>query len=174
MQGLYLQERVALRRCWGTCASPASPWPPSSRPCTRRPSPQSAGPASSRTTAACTRRPPSLLGRHSGRWAGGPSRAPRHPFPPPGIPPPSPGLTILRAATPRAGLQPPAPRLALLLLQPLLLRVGLVPSPLLHQPLVRPQAAVGGRHALLMLVEGQGQLGEVVHVLRVLPVWCTA
>lgn len=212
---LYLQG-VALRRCWGTCASPASPWPPSSRPCTCRPSPPSVGPASSRTTAACTHRPPSLLGRHSGR-AGGqwplpspppslvpPFPAPRtqlpstlpapapslslgcpflplspplgHPFlpgtrsPPPGSPLSPPSLTFLRATAPRAGLQPPAPRHPLLLLQPLLLRVGLVPVPLLHQPLVRPQAAVCGRHALLVLVEGQGQLGEVVHVLGVLPV----
>ena len=67
---LYLQEGVVLRRCWGTCASPAFPWPPSSLPCTRRPSPQSAGPASSRTTVAHTLRPPSLLGGTAGGGGG--------------------------------------------------------------------------------------------------------
>lgn len=213
-----------LRRCWGTCASPASPWPPSSHPCTRRPSPQSPGPASSQTTAARTLRPPSLLGGTVGRRAGSlppPSAPENHSLSPlllalllaPGVPPfsstppcpqgipslplsffqsphllpvpgrtPCPlplaslpgaplptGLTFLRTAAPRAGLQPPAPIHALLLLQPLLLRVGLIPVSLLHQPLVGPQAAVGGRHALLVLVEGQGQLREVVHVLRVVP-----
>ncbi len=34
-----------------------------------------------------------------------------------------------------------------------LLRVGLVPESLLHEPLVRPQPAVSGRHALFVLVQ---------------------
>lgn len=55
-----------------------------------------------------------------------------------------------------------AARGALLLLQAQLLRVGLVPQPLLHEPLVGPQPRVGGRHALLGLVQLRRQHREVV------------
>lgn len=70
------------------------------------------------------------------------------------------------------------PDAALLLLQPLLLGVGLVPATVLHQALVGPAPAVGGRHALLCLVQGQRQGSEVVHGLCSLTVvetgWRTA
>lgn len=43
-----------------------------------------------------------------------------------------------------------------------LFRVGLVPEPLLHEALVGAQARVGGRDALLHLVELRRQQSEVV------------
>lgn len=44
------------------------------------------------------------------------------------------------------------PHDALLLLQPLLLRVAFVPAAFLHQALVGPAAAVGGRYAFLVFI----------------------
>lgn len=64
---------------------------------------------------------------------------------------------------------PPPPHGSLFLLQPLFLWVRLVPPPLLHQLLVRSQPAVGQSHSFLLLIQGQCQCWEVVHVLGVLP-----
>lgn len=56
------------------------------------------------------------------------------------------GLTFLQGLV---GLRLPSlPLQPLALLQTLLLDVGFVPQARLHQPLVRSQAAVGGRDAL--------------------------
>lgn len=76
-------------------------------------------------------------------------------------------LTFLLAGGALAGSLPLAlpPHAALLLLQPLLLSVGLVPAAVLHQPLVRPHSAVSGSHALLGLIEGESQGGEEVGAL---------
>ncbi len=64
---------------------------------------------------------------------------------------------------------PPPPHSSLFLLQPLFLWVRLIPSPFLHQLLVWSQTAVGQSDSFLLLVQGQCQRWEVVHVFSVLP-----
>ena len=78
----------------------------------------------------------------------------------------SPFHTVIQSV---CGLRfPPPPHCSLFFLQPLFFWVRLVPSPVLHQLLVWSQTAVGQSYTLLLLIQGQCQRREVVHVLSIL------
>lgn len=93
----------------------------------------------------------------------------------------SPFHTVIQSV---CGLRfPPPPHCSLFFLQPLFFWVGLVPSPVLHQPLVWSQTAVSQSYTFLLLIQGQCQRREVVHVLSILSeeeidesktLWCSA
>lgn len=62
VRGPRSEVTSCLRRCWDTCSSPASLWPPSSRPCRRSWSLRSASSSACETTAAGSLRTPGLQG----------------------------------------------------------------------------------------------------------------